>query len=81
MAKIKVKRVHAPMTISDVEPLWFVEMDYGGGVEVHIPLPAHDLITDGVETQTSQSLEAMESLAKALLDFVDQTRKRLHHDP
>jgi hypothetical protein len=76
MAKIKVKQARATMTIGNLEPSWEVVVDYGGGVEVCIPLPAHYLITDDFEMQERQSLEAMESLAEALLHFVDQTRKR-----
>jgi hypothetical protein len=36
---------------------------------VNIPLPARYLITDDAETQRRQSVEAMESLAEALLRF------------
>ena len=75
MPKIEVKRVLANMTRSDMEPHWEAVVDYGA-FEVNIPLPARYLIDDDVETQTHEFLEAMESLARALLRFADQTRKR-----
>jgi len=75
MPKIEVKKVRANMTISDMEPHWEAVVDYGA-FEVSIPLPARYLIDDDVETQTHEFLEAMESLARALLRFADQTRKR-----
>jgi hypothetical protein len=58
-----------------MEPHWEAVVDYGA-FEVSIPLPARYLIDDDVETQTHEFLEAMESLARALLRFADQTRKR-----
>jgi hypothetical protein len=76
VAKIKVLRVQSTMTETDREPLWFAVVDYGDGVEIQIPLRAHYLITDDPREQRRQSLEAMENLARALLDFVDRTRKR-----
>jgi hypothetical protein len=75
MPKIEVKKVRANMTISDMEPHWEAVVDYGA-FEVNIPLPARYLIDDDVETQTHEFLEAMESLARDLLRFADQTRKR-----
>ena len=75
MPKIEVKRVLANMTKTDMEPHWEAVVDYGA-FEVNIPLPARYLIDDDVETQTHEFLEAMESLARALLRFADQTRKR-----
>ena len=77
MPKIEVKRVQASMTISDMEPPhWVAVVDYGA-FEVEIPLPARYLMDDDVDTQTHEFVEAMESLAKALLRYADQTRKRL----
>jgi hypothetical protein len=76
MAQIEVKRVRATATVSDQDPQWEVVVDYGHGIEVCIPLPAHCLATDDVEMQQRLSLEAMESLGKALLRFADQIRKR-----
>ena len=75
MPKIEVKKVRANMTKTDMEPHWEAVVDYGA-FEVSIPLPARYLIDDDVETQTHEFLEAMESLARALLRFADQTRKR-----
>jgi hypothetical protein len=79
MPKIEVKRAQASATISDREPHWEAVVDYGA-FEVNIPLPARYLQNDDFETQRRQSVEAMESLAKALLRFADQTRKRWPHD-
>jgi hypothetical protein len=79
MPKVEVKRALATMTISDKEPHWIVEVDYGA-FEVSIPLPARYLATDDFPTQRRQSVEAMESLAEALLRFADQTRKRWPRD-
>jgi hypothetical protein len=76
MAKIEVKKVQA---IDDREPHWEAIVSYGA-YEVNIPLPARDLIGDDPPTQRRQSIEAVESLAKALLDFAAQTRKRWPHD-
>jgi hypothetical protein len=76
MPKIEVKRVQASMTISDMEPHWVAVVDYGA-FEVQIPLPARYLMDDDVDTQTHEFVEAMESLAKALTRYADQTRKRL----
>ncbi len=79
MAKIEVKKVRSTMTKDDLEPHWEVVVDYGA-FEVNIPLPARYLITDDAGTQRRQSVEAMESLAKALLRFANQTRKQWPHD-
>jgi hypothetical protein len=73
MAKIEVKKVQAAMTLDDRELHWEAVVCYG-------PLPARDLIGDDPPTQRRQSVEAMESLAKALLDFATQTRKRWPRD-
>ena len=80
MPKIEVKRTLATMTKDDLEPHWIVEVDYGAFEVVSIPLPARYLATDDFPTQRRQSVEAMESLAEALLRFADQTRKRWPHD-
>ena len=76
MPTIEVKRVQASMTISDMEPHWVAVVDYGA-FEVEIPLPARYLMDDDVDTQAHEFVEAMESLAKALLRYANQTRKRL----
>jgi hypothetical protein len=76
MPTIEVKRVQASMTISDMEPHWVAVVDYGA-FEVEILLPARYLMDDDIDTQTHEFVEAMESLAKALLRYADQTRKRL----
>jgi hypothetical protein len=79
MPKIEVLRARSTMTIDDLEPHWVADVDYGA-FEVTIPLPARCLITDDFETQRRQSVEAMESLAEALLRFADQTRKQWPRD-
>jgi hypothetical protein len=79
MPKVEAKRTRATMTKTDFEPHWLVDVDYGA-FEVSIPLPARYLATDDFQTQRRQSVEAMESLAEALLRFADQTRKQWPHD-
>jgi hypothetical protein len=79
MPKVEVKRTHASATIDDREPHWIVDVDYGA-FEVQIPLPARYLQHDDWQTQRRQSVEAMESLAEALLRFADHTRKQWPHD-
>ena len=79
MPKVEVKRARATMTKTDLEPHWLADVDYGA-FEVSIPLPARYLATDDFQTQRRQSVEAMESLAEALLRFADQTRKQWPHD-
>ena len=79
MAKIEVKKVRSTMTKDDLEPHWEAVVDYGA-LSVNIPLPARCLITDDTETQRRQSVEAMESLGRALLRFADQTRKQWPRD-
>jgi hypothetical protein len=79
MPKIEVKQARAAMTIDNPEPHWVVDVDYGA-FEVTIPLPARCLITDDFQTQRRQSVEAMESLAEALLRFADHTRKQWSRD-
>jgi hypothetical protein len=81
MAKPKVKGVRSLATQDNPEPLWEVIVDYGDDVEVVIPLRAHYLTTDDVLEQQRQSCEAMESLATALLDFVDRIRKQWPNGP
>jgi hypothetical protein len=81
MAKPVVKGVRSFATDDNREPLWEVIVDYGDGVEVAIPLRAHHLTTDDAFEQHRQSCEAMESLAIALLDFVDRIRKQWSTDP
>jgi hypothetical protein len=80
MAKPKVKQFRSTATLDNPEPLWEVIVDYGGGVEIAIPLQAHHLRTDDVSEQDHQACEATENLARALLDFVDQFRKRWSTD-
>jgi hypothetical protein len=79
MPKIEVKRVFADMIEGDMEPHWFALVNYGA-FEVNIPLPARYLLDDDFETQRRQAVEAMESLAEALLRCADQTRKQWPHD-
>jgi hypothetical protein len=81
MTKPQVKQIRSIATEDNPEPLWEVIVDYGGGVEVVIPLRAHHLTTDDVLEQHRQACEAMESLARALLDFANQLRKRWSNDP
>lgn len=77
MANIEVKQVRSTMTLDNKEPHWEVVVDYGAFAgTVAIPLPARCLITDDPATQIRQSVEAMESLAQALLLFADHTRKQ-----
>jgi hypothetical protein len=80
MAGIKVLRVQSKMTEGDREPLWYAVVDYGDGVEIRIPLRAHYLITDDALEQQRQSIDAMENLARAMLDFANRTRKRWPND-
>ena len=75
MPKVEVKQVRANMTINDMEPHWEAVVDYGA-FEVSIPLPVRYQKDADVDTQTHEFVEAMESLAKALLRFADQTRIR-----
>jgi hypothetical protein len=79
MARIEVKRVQSTMTIGNFEPHWEAVVDYGA-FEVKLPLPASYLITDDAQTQRRQSVEAMESLAEALLHFARQTRTQWPRD-
>ena len=72
MSNVEVKQVRANMTKSDMEPHWEAVVDYGP-FEVSIPLPARYQKDVDVDTQTHEFVEAIESLAKALLHFADQT--------
>jgi hypothetical protein len=81
MVKPEVKGVRSIATQDNPEPRWEVIVDYGGGEEVVIPLQAHHLTTDDVLEQQRQSCEAMESRARALLDFVDHIRTQWPNDP
>jgi hypothetical protein len=76
MPKIEVKRVRSLMTTNDMEPHWHADVDYGA-FEVSIPLPARDLGDDDPEIQRREFVEAMESLAEALLRFASQQRKTM----
>jgi hypothetical protein len=80
MAKPEVKMVRSTATQANREPVWEVIVDYGGGEEVVISLRAHHLTTDDALEQQRQSCEAMENLARALLDFVDRIRKQWPND-
>ncbi|MCC6780941.1 MAG: hypothetical protein IT537_30580 [Hyphomicrobiales bacterium] len=79
MAKIEVKGVRAVMTQGDMEPHWLVRVSYGA-TEVEFPLPARQLITDDWSQSQRDWTEAMESLARALLDFAAHTRRRFPTD-
>ncbi len=75
MARIEVKEVRATMTRDEREPHWEAVVSYGL-VEVVIPLPARQLPGDGLRENIREPVEAMESLARALLRFADHTRKQ-----
>jgi hypothetical protein len=77
---IEVKQVRATMTLTDMEPHWEAVVSYGGSVEVVIPLPGRQLPTDDWSQSHRESVEAMESLAAALLDFAAHTRKQFPND-
>jgi hypothetical protein len=81
MAKPEVKGVRSFATQENPEPRWEVIVDYGGGDLIAIPLRAHHLATDDLLDQERESCAAMESLARALLDFVDRIRKQWPTDP
>jgi hypothetical protein len=78
MAKIEVKTVQANMK-DELEPHWKVVVSYGAH-DVTIPLPARDLIGDDPDTRKRESIEALENLANALLDFATQARRRWLHE-
>jgi hypothetical protein len=76
MAKIEAKQVRATMTREEMEPPWEAVVAYGPhGPVVVIPLPGRQLPTDDLPQSYRESIEAMESLARALLDFADHIRK------
>ncbi len=81
MAKIEVLRVQGTLTLDNpTEAERQAIVDYGGGRAVTIPLPAHYLLQDEPAEQRCRSVEAMESLARALLHFADHTRKQWPND-
>jgi hypothetical protein len=73
MAKIEVREITAHATERDPKPRWYVIVSYGHGEEIAFPLSGRD---DRPQND-SEALAAAESLGKALLDFVDRTRKQL----
>jgi hypothetical protein len=76
MAKIEVKQIRAIRTRDEMEPQWELIVAYGPhGPEVVIPLPARQLPTDDLPQSYRESIEAMESLARVLLDFADHIRR------
>jgi hypothetical protein len=75
MAKIEVRNFQSTMAQDDMEPHFEAVVDYGE-FEVKIPLPARCLATDDWEMQERQCVQAMESLAEALLEFAGGLRKR-----
>jgi hypothetical protein len=80
MAKIEVKDVLATETLTEKEPRWIVVVSYGPGDEIEIPLPARHLQGDDWAQNFAESLEGMERLARALLDFVEHRRRLPHND-
>jgi hypothetical protein len=68
------------MTLTDAEPRWEVVVSYGPNDEVVIPLPARQLAGDDWPQNFGESLEAMERLAAALLDFVAHIRRLRPND-
>jgi hypothetical protein len=79
VAKIEVKLVRATATQDEMAPHWEAVIDYGA-FEAVVPLPGRMLPGDDWAEQRRESLEAMERLAKALLRFVDRTRKEWSSD-
>jgi hypothetical protein len=75
MAKIEVRNFQSTKTGDGAEPHFEAVVDYGE-FEVTIPLPARCLATDDWEMQERQCVQAMESLAEALLEFAGGLRKR-----
>jgi hypothetical protein len=76
-AKIEVKQVRATMTRDEMEPQWEVVVSYGPhAADVVIALPGRQLATDDLAQSHRESVEAMESLATALLEFSDHIRKQ-----
>jgi hypothetical protein len=76
MAKIKVMQISYGQTKQDPWPVGQVTVDYGDNALITIPLPTHRLPGDDKTSQTQQCCEAIERLAKALLEFVDQNRSK-----
>jgi hypothetical protein len=77
VAKIEVKQVRATMTLGEeMEPHWEAVVSYGPHVaDVVIPLPARQLPTDDLAQGYRESIEAMETRARAFLDFASHIRK------
>ena len=73
--RVTIKEYRATWDVRDEPPLWFAIADYGRDVEAEIPLPAHLIAGDDVETQRLEVLEAMENLAEALRRFVAECRR------
>jgi hypothetical protein len=71
---IKVKKFQSHMHRGDMEPHWEAVIDYSGH-EVTIPLPGRLLAGDTIFDQRREAAEAMERLARALLDFAAEMRK------
>jgi hypothetical protein len=71
---IEVKQVQAAVTLTEREPRWEVVVSYGPNDEVVIPLPGRQLATDDRAQDYRESIEAMERLATALLDFAGHIR-------
>ena len=77
LARIEVKRVRATMTRDENEPRWDVIVSYRPhAADVVIPLPGRQLATDDLAQSHRKSVEAMESLARALLEFAGRIRKQ-----
>jgi hypothetical protein len=75
LAKIKISLSLGRMF--NIEKLdWGCVISYGPGKKMEIPLPVRILVNDWVRNE-AEALEAMESLARALLDFVDHRRRTL----
>jgi hypothetical protein len=77
VAKVEVKQVRATMVLDEeMEPHWEAVVSYGPHVaDVVIPLPARQLPTDDPARGYRESIEAMETLAAAFLDFANHIRK------
>jgi hypothetical protein len=77
MAKIEVREITAHITERDPKPRWYVIVSYEHSDEIAVPL-------SGREDQPQNDREALaaaENLGRALLDFVNRTRKQLPNDP
>lgn len=73
MAKIEVKEFRSTATQTEKEPQWHVVVLYGRD-EIEIPLPEVHLIGDDLAEIHRGPVEALESLARALLDFAARIR-------